>query len=79
VDRAKDGTPMETSAETASNYGLLSWQRWAKGTVLTVGCNNVFGTDPPFASGEQGSGTGYPGFTYDATGRFVYIRLTKKF
>jgi len=78
VDRAKDGTPLNTSAE-ASNYGLLTWQRWAKGTVLTIGCNNVFGTDPPFASGEQGSGTGYPGFTYDATGRFVYFRLTKKF
>jgi len=78
VDRAKDGTPLQTSAE-ANNYSLWSWQRWAKGTVLTVGCNNVFGQDPPFASGEQGSGTGYPGFTYDATGRFVYFRLTKKF
>jgi outer membrane receptor protein involved in Fe transport len=75
---SKDGTPMESSAE-AANYGLLSWQRWAKGTTLTLGCNNVFGQDPPRASGEGGNGSGYPGFTYDATGRFVYVRLTKKF
>ena len=26
-----------------------------------------------------GNSTGYPGFIYDATGRFVYVRLTKKF
>jgi len=31
------------------------------------------------AFGEGGNGVGYPGFTYDATGRFVYARLTKKF
>ncbi|MEO6970580.1 MAG: TonB-dependent receptor [Chthoniobacterales bacterium] len=76
--RSKDGKPVENALE-ASNYGLLSWQRWAKGTVLTLGCNNVFGQDPPFASGEGGNAVGYPGFTYDATGRFVYVRLTKKF
>ena len=23
--------------------------------------------------------TGYPGFIYDSTGRFVYLSLTKKF
>ncbi|MFN2622249.1 MAG: TonB-dependent receptor plug domain-containing protein [Chthoniobacterales bacterium] len=50
-----------------------------KGTTFTVGCNNVFDTDPPFASGQGGNSVGYPGFTYDATGRFYYVRLTKKF
>ncbi len=50
-----------------------------RGTVITVGCNNLFDDDPPFASGEGGNAVGYPGFTYDATGRFVYVRLTKKF
>jgi hypothetical protein len=79
VTRDSKGAVSETSASQDVNYGLLTWQRWVKGLVLTVGCNNVFGTDPPKASGEQGSGTGYPGFTYDATGRFVYVRVTKKF
>ncbi len=53
--------------------------RLLRGTVVTVGCNNVFDDDPPFASGEGGNSVGYPGFTYDSTGRFVYFRLTKKF
>jgi iron complex outermembrane receptor protein len=53
--------------------------RLLKGTTLTIGCNNLFDTDPPFASGQGGNASGYPGFTYDATGRFVYARLTKKF
>jgi outer membrane receptor protein involved in Fe transport len=53
--------------------------RLLNGTILTVGCNNIFDKDPPFASGQGGNSTGYPGFTYDATGRFYYIRLTKKF
>ncbi|MEP6601906.1 MAG: TonB-dependent receptor, partial [Nitrospirota bacterium] len=49
------------------------------GTTITVGCNNVFDKDPPAALGQFGNGTGYPGYTYDSTGRFVYVRLTKKF
>ena len=68
-----------SAAVQTSNYGLLTWQRWLNGTTLTLGCNNVFGQDPPFASGEGGNSLGYSGFTYDATGRFVYARLTKKF
>jgi outer membrane receptor protein involved in Fe transport len=46
---------------------------------FVIECNNVFGQDPPKAFGEGGNGVAYPGFTYDATGRFVYTRLTKKF
>ena len=35
--------------------------------------------DPPKAYGFGGNSTGYPGFLYDSTGRFVYVQLTKKF
>jgi outer membrane receptor protein involved in Fe transport len=55
------------------------WARLVRGTTITFGINNVFDDDPPFASGEGGNGVGYPGFTYDATNRFWYWRLTKKF
>ena len=53
--------------------------RLLDGTKITVGCSNLFDKDPPFASGQGGNAVGYPGFTYDSTGRFVYVRLTKKF
>ncbi|MEY2563496.1 MAG: iron complex outerrane recepter protein [Verrucomicrobiota bacterium] len=55
------------------------WQKALNGLRLTVGCNNVFDRDPPQAFGQGGNAVGYPGFTYDSTGRFVYIRVTKKF
>ena len=63
------------SSQISDSFGT----RLLKGTVITVGCTNVFDDDPPFASGEGGNAVGYPGFTYDATGRFVYVRVTKKF
>jgi iron complex outermembrane receptor protein len=77
VVRGKDGKAVETG-QTA-NYTMPCWKNLLNNTTITVGCNNVFGQDPPQAFGEGGNGVGYPGFTYDATGRFVYVRLTKKF
>ena len=80
IARGKDGSITETASAQTSNYGVSAWQRFLfQGTSITLGCNNVFGQDPPSANGEVGNGQNYPGFTYDATGRFVYGRLTKKF
>lgn len=69
----KAGPPTDASDTMSFCDRLLN------GTTITVGCNNIFDKDPPFASGQGGNSTGYPGFTYDATGRFYYVRLTKKF
>ena len=77
VVRGKDGKAVETGQ--TPNYAMPCWKNLLNNTTITVGCNNVFGQDPPQAFGEGGNGVGYPGFTYDATGRFVYVRLTKKF
>jgi iron complex outermembrane receptor protein len=79
VVRGKDGETKETAPVQTANYGHDFWWYLLHGTTVTVGCNNVFGQDPPFANGEDGNAVGYPGFTYDSTGRFVYVRLTKKF
>src|SRR5438105_13844319 len=75
----KGGGPTETASAQTSNYGRSVLDHLLRGTILTIGCNDVFGQDPPKAFGEGGNAVGYPGFTYDATGRFVYGRLTKKF
>ena len=71
----KDVRQLETSSQVLDTLGT----RLLRGTVFTIGCTNVADDDPPFASGEGGNAVGYPGFTYDATGRFIYARLTKKF
>ncbi len=72
---SKDGKTTATSAASEMSF----WDHMLKGTVFTIGCNNIFDKDPPFASGQGGNSVGYPGFTYDSTGRFYYVRVTKKF
>jgi outer membrane receptor protein involved in Fe transport len=79
VVRGKDGAPLEKAAAQTSNYQRTVLDHLLRGTIITIGCNNIFGQDPPKAWGEGGNAVGYPGFTYDATGRFVYARLTKRF
>src|SRR3984893_15423531 len=79
VVRGKDGAPVETASAQTSNYSRSVLDHLLRGTIITIGCNDVFGQDPPKAFGEGGNAVGYPGFTYDATGRFVYGRLTKRF
>ncbi len=74
-----DGTMNESAAAQTANFAGSGLSYLLRGTSLTLGCNNVFGQDPPTAFGEGGNSVGYPGFTYDATGRFVYVRLTKRF
>ncbi|MDQ6626662.1 MAG: TonB-dependent receptor, partial [Verrucomicrobiota bacterium] len=59
--------------------GLRICDRLLEGTKLTIGCTNLFDKDPPKAFGQGGNAVGYPGYTYDSTGRFIYARLTKKF
>jgi len=66
-------------AARSTNYSVINWKKALNDTSITIGCNNVFGQDPPKAYGFGGSSTGYPGFIYDATGRFVYVTLRKRF
>lgn len=79
LEKGQDGKPTESSTSQTSNYAFPLWKRILNGTTITVGCNNIFGQDPPRAYGFGANSTFYPGFLYDSTGRFVYIELTKKF
>jgi hypothetical protein len=54
------------------DYGSLGFDpEWDKNllnnTKITIGCNNVFGHDPPDAQAVAN----YADFLYDSTGRFV--------
>lgn len=61
--------------EVKHGVRLPIWKRWLHDTTITIGCNNVFGQDPPDAD----TSTNYADFLYDSTGRFLYVSLTKKF
>jgi hypothetical protein len=76
---AKEAGSAKNVAEPAvaqtPSYGLPCWKALLNNTTVTLGCNNVFGHDPPDAIATAN----YPDFLYDSTGRFVYVSLTKKF
>jgi iron complex outermembrane receptor protein len=76
VVASKDGKAVESTAA----YSMPCWKRILNNSTITIGCNDIFGQDPPPAFGSFSSNsTNYPGFTYDNIGRFWYIELKKKF
>ena len=49
---AKNPVIKETAPAQTANYGVSAWRRFlCDGTIITVGCNNVFDPDPPADSG----------------------------
>ena len=72
---SSDGKSIENAAAQTASFGLPCWKRLLNNTTVTLGCNNVFGHDPPDALATAN----YPDFLYDSTGRFVYVSLKKKF
>ncbi len=79
VSPDEDGEMGKSTAKATiqnASYASPAWRKLLNGVTVTLGCNNVFGQDPPDAFNTA---TNYADFTYDPTGRFVYIRLTKVF
>src|SRR6266700_2014778 len=72
VGKEKEASPVP--------YAMPCWKNILNNTTLTVGVNNIFSEDPPTMFGfEAGNSINYPGSTYDNLGRFVYVRIIKKF
>jgi iron complex outermembrane recepter protein len=73
--KTSSGKERQLQGSATVQMANCTWQRLLNDTIITLGCNNVFGQDPPTAAGVQP----YADFLYDATGRFVYVSLTKRF
>lgn len=52
---------------------------WYRNATIRVGVDNVFDTDPPYASGWGSNPSGYPDFLYNSEGRFFWLELVKEF
>ena len=74
-DKSSSGKERAPEGIAAAQMANCPWQRLLSDTTVTLGCNNVFGHDPPTGAGIAN----YPDFIYDSTGRFVYLSLTKRF
>jgi iron complex outermembrane recepter protein len=75
VTVAGEGKSVESVAAPMATSAWPTWKRLLNDTTITLGCNNVFGHDPPDAA----TSANYADFLYDSTGRFTYVSLTKKF
>jgi outer membrane receptor protein involved in Fe transport len=76
VVTSKDGKAVESTAA----YEMPCWKTILNNSTVTLGCNNVFGQDPPKQFGFFfANSNNYPGFQYDNIGRFWYVELKKKF
>jgi iron complex outermembrane receptor protein len=72
-----DGKEKSVLPTSTAEYGASGWRAWLKGTTITVGMQNVFDSDPPFAA--VAFANGYDASLADVKGRFWYLQLTKRF
>ena len=69
------GDDKSRAGSQAASFAMPLWKQALNNISITLGCNDVFGQDPPHAAATEN----YADFLYDSTGRFVYVTLTKKF
>ncbi len=72
--------PVESyqSVDLRASYAFKSWSnRWLQGLRVTVGVNNLFNQDPPYAPSEQDQFRDIN--TYDMYGRTYYVSASYKF
>jgi outer membrane receptor for ferrienterochelin and colicin len=62
---------------SSAEYNPCGWRAWLNNTTITLGMNNVFDLQPPFAAGS--SNNGYDEQTANIKGRTWYVALKKRF
>jgi len=72
-----DGKAENVVPISSAGYGACGWRGWLNGTTITLGMQNVFDSDPPFAG--VAFGNGYDASLADVKGRFCYVQLKKRF
>ncbi len=75
--RGKDGKDKNVMPVSTATYSECGWRSWLNGTTITLGMNNVFDQDPPFAINTFENG--YDESVADIKGRFWYVALKKRF
>ena len=71
--KMKDSKEKNVMPVSTAEYKPCGWGAWLNNTTISLGMQNVFDEDPPFAAGSGG---------YDASlatikGRFWYVQLKK--
>jgi iron complex outermembrane receptor protein len=75
--KMKDGKEKDVLPVSTAKYGCSNWKWSLNNTTITLGMQNVFDSDPPFAAGNVANG--YDESLATIKGRFCYVQLKKKF
>jgi outer membrane receptor protein involved in Fe transport len=73
-DKDKKVMPLSTA-----EYNPCGWRAWLHNTTITLGVNNVFDQDPPFAAGAANFENNYDERQANIRGRIWYMALRKRF
>src|SRR5438093_8742147 len=73
--KVKDGKEKNVVPVSTAEYNPCGWRAWLNNTAISLGMQNVFDEDPPFAAGSDG----YDASLATVKGRFCYVQLKKKF
>jgi hypothetical protein len=76
----KDGKEKTVIPVSTAEYGCNNWKWWLNNTTISLGMQNVFDAEPPFAAGSSdvfADNTDQSIATIK--GRFWYIQLKKRF
>jgi iron complex outermembrane receptor protein len=72
-----DGKEKNVMPVSTTEYNPCGWRAWLNNTTITLGMQNVFDEDPPFAAGAAENG--YDESLATIKGRFWYVQLKKRF
>ena len=61
---------------STAEYSSSGWRAWLNNTTITLGMNNVFDQNPPFAATPEYH---YDEWDHNIRGRVWYVALTKRF
>jgi hypothetical protein len=73
-DKDKNVIPVSTA-----EYNACGLHAWLDNTTITLGMNNVFDLDPPFAAGASNFENNYDERQANIRGRVWYLALKKRF
>jgi len=73
-DKDKNVIPVSTAG-----YNPCGWRAWLDNTTITLGMNNLFDLDPPFAAGGEDLSSNYDERQANIRGRVWYAALKKQF
>ena len=72
----KDGKEKNVMPISTAEYNPCGWRVWLNNTTFTLGMQNVFDQDPPFAPFASNN---YDESLANIKGRFWYVQLKKRF